>query len=441
MDLMLKSNRFTTFQSVATQEVTLESSMDIPSGQFSGRDFGYDAAGAVTRDVSRNIANIDYYFNGMPSIVGTMEGDCISYVYTADGEKLAETVWNGNRTTRRDYIGPFEFIGGQLLRINLPQGYIDSIGTLHAYIPDIQGNIVGVYEAREGNTELEQLNEYYAYGGLTADSKGHDANRRKHTAKELTTDLGINTYDFTARNQYPMASRFDQPDRLSYVKPWNSPYAFCGGDPINRTDPTGLNDYYNNNGNYLGSDGIDNNIVWFLPHDITKEKEKQINEYINSSDWDKVQEACVNTEATIVMLQQMLNSIGDNGKGGTRENNNREYGGTYDNDKVTATEPSDSGNPITTSEIGIKIPGNGHKYHSHPSGDDIVREWNQYGQETLINYGYIQSPSDTDIYNAKIDGNVTRIVFAMKDKIMYVYNGDGILGQIGIKALRKMIKK
>ena len=212
--------------------------MDIPSGQFSGRDFSYDAAGAVTRDVSRNIANIDYYFNGMPSLVGTMEGDCISYVYTADGEKLAETVWNGNRTTRRDYIGPFEFIGGQLLRINLPQGYIDSIGTLHAYIPDIQGNIVGVYEAREGNTKLEQLNEYYAYGGLTADSDGQDANRRKHTAKELTTDFGINTYDFTARSQYPMASRFDQPDKKSGDYTWLSPYIFCAADPINFSDPT-----------------------------------------------------------------------------------------------------------------------------------------------------------------------------------------------------------
>ena len=231
-------NRLTSLTDNAA-EVTLESSMDIPSGWFSGRDFGYDAAGAVTRDVSRNIANIDYYFNGMPSLVGTMEGDCISYVYTADGEKLAETVWNGNRTTRRDYIGPFEFIGGQLLRINLPQGYIDSIGTLHAYIPDIQGNIVGVYEAREGNTKLEQLNEYYAYGGLTADSDGQDANRRKHTAKELTTDLGINTYDFTARSQYPMASRFDQPDKKSGDYTWLSPYIFCAADPINFSDPTG----------------------------------------------------------------------------------------------------------------------------------------------------------------------------------------------------------
>ena len=235
-------NRLTSLTDNA-DEVTLESSMDIPSGQFLGRDFGYDAAGAVTRDVSRNISNIEYYFNGMPKMVGTMGSDCVSYVYTADGEKLAETVWNGNRTTRRDYIGPFEFIGGQLLRINLPQGYIDSIGTLHAYIPDIQGNIVGVHEARDGNTELEQLNEYYAYGGLTADSDGQDANRRKHTAKELTTDFGINTYDFTARSQYPMASRFDQPDKKSGDYKWLSPYIFCAADPINFSDPTGMDIY------------------------------------------------------------------------------------------------------------------------------------------------------------------------------------------------------
>ena len=242
LTIRYSGNRLTSLTDNAA-EVTLESSMDIPSGQFSGRDFSYDAAGAVTRDVSRNIANIDYYFNGMPSMVGTMESDCISYVYTADGEKLAETVWNGNRTTRRDYIGPFEFIGGELLRINLPKGYIDSIGTLHAYIPYIQVNIVGVYEAREGNTKLEQLNEYYAYGGLTADSDGQDANRRKHTAKELTTDLGINTYDFTARSQYPMASRFDQPDKKSGDYTRLSPYIFCAADPINFSDPTGMDIY------------------------------------------------------------------------------------------------------------------------------------------------------------------------------------------------------
>lgn len=52
--------------------------------------------------------------------------------------------------------------------------YIDSLGMLHAYIHDIQGNVVGVYEAKAGKKQLEQLNEYYVYGGLTADSRGQD---------------------------------------------------------------------------------------------------------------------------------------------------------------------------------------------------------------------------------------------------------------------------
>ncbi|MBO5243131.1 MAG: RHS repeat-associated core domain-containing protein, partial [Muribaculaceae bacterium] len=110
---------------------------------------------------------------------------------------------------------------------------------LHAYIRDIQGNVAGVYEAKAGKKSLELLNDYYAYGGLTADSRGQDRNRYKHTGKELVTDLGLNSYDFTARWQYPMAGRFDMPDALAAQTPWNSPYSFCGGDPINFVDPTG----------------------------------------------------------------------------------------------------------------------------------------------------------------------------------------------------------
>ncbi|MDE7024264.1 MAG: hypothetical protein K2O88_00075 [Paramuribaculum sp.] len=172
-----------------------------------------------------------------------MYGDCISYNYTSQGQKLVETVWNGSKTSRREYIGPMELLDGRHVRTNMPQGYFDSLGVFHAYIPDIQGNIVGVYEAKQGVTQLEQLNEYYAYGALTADSRGQDANRRKYTAKELTTDLGLNTYDFSARRQYPAVGRFDSPDSKTHEYRWLSPYAFCAGDPINFADPTG-NDIY-----------------------------------------------------------------------------------------------------------------------------------------------------------------------------------------------------
>ena len=222
------------------EDPLLEESMDIPQGNYSGYDIMYDGAGRITRDVSRGISHVNYNVTGTPFVVGTMTADCAVYGYTSSGAKLSETIYNGSVTTRRDYVGPCEYVDGKLVRVNVPQGYIDSLGVMHAYIYDIQGNITGVYEAKAGKKQLEQLNEYYAYGGLTADSKGHDRNRYKHTGKELVSDLGINSYDFTARWQYPMAGAFTSLDALAHKMPWLSPYTFCGGDPINLSDPTGM---------------------------------------------------------------------------------------------------------------------------------------------------------------------------------------------------------
>ena len=233
----------------AAADALLEGSMDMPEGVYSGYDIRYDAAGRLTRDVSRGIANVGYILTGMPWMIGMMSGDCAEYGYTSSGVKLRETIYNGNRTTRREYVGPCEYVDGKLVRINVPQGYIDSLGVLHAYIRDIQGNVAGVYAAKAGKKSLEQLNWYYAYGGLTADSRGQDMNRYKHTEKELVTDLGLNSYDFTARWQYPMAGAFSSPDAKASDYKWLSPYAFCGGDPINYVDPTGMDTWgINHNG-------------------------------------------------------------------------------------------------------------------------------------------------------------------------------------------------
>ena len=241
-------NRLSVLRDAAV-DALLEGSMDMPEGVYSGYDIRYDAAGRLTRDVSRGIANVGYILTGMPWMIGMMSGDCAEYGYTSSGVKLRETIYNGNRTTRREYVGPCEYVDGKLVRINVPQGYIDSLGVLHAYIRDIQGNVAGVYAAKAGKKSLEQLNWYYAYGGLTADSRGQDMNRYKHTEKELVTDLGLNSYDFTARWQYPMAGAFSSPDAKASDYKWLSPYAFCGGDPINYVDPTGMDTWgINHNG-------------------------------------------------------------------------------------------------------------------------------------------------------------------------------------------------
>ena len=248
VEMTYAGNRLSVLRDAAA-DALLEGSMDMPEGVYSGYDIRYDAAGRLTRDVSRGIANINYSVTGMPWVVGTMSGDCAEYGYTSSGVKLWERIYNGNRTTRREYVGPCEYVDGKLMRVNVSQGYIDSLGVLHAYIRDIQGNVAGVYAAKAGKKSLEQLNWYYAYGGLTADSRGQDRNRYKHTGKELVTDLGLNSYDFTARWQYPMAGAFSSPDAKASDYKWLSPYAFCGGDPINYVDPTGMDTWgINHNG-------------------------------------------------------------------------------------------------------------------------------------------------------------------------------------------------
>ena len=128
--------------------------MDIPQGNYSGYDIMYDGAGRITLDVSRGISHVNYNVTGTPFVVGTMTADCAVYGYTSSGAKLSETIYNGSVTTRRDYVGPCEYVDGKLVRINVPQGYIDSLGVLHAYIHDIQGNVAAVYEAKAGKKQL-----------------------------------------------------------------------------------------------------------------------------------------------------------------------------------------------------------------------------------------------------------------------------------------------
>jgi RHS repeat-associated protein len=63
-----------------------------------------------------------------------------------------------------------------------------------------------------------------------------------YSGKEIDRMHGLNEYDFSARWQDPVVPGFTSHDPLAENTPWNSPYAYCGGDPVNRIDPTGMAD-------------------------------------------------------------------------------------------------------------------------------------------------------------------------------------------------------
>ncbi len=87
----------------------------------------------------------------------------------------------------------------------------------------------------------EQINHYYPYGLTFADAgKAPDHQPFKFGGKELDAMYGLNLHDFHARLQIPDLGRFDRPDPLCEKTPHLSPYLFCANDPVNNTDPTGM---------------------------------------------------------------------------------------------------------------------------------------------------------------------------------------------------------
>jgi RHS repeat-associated protein len=111
-------------------------------------------------------------------------------------------------------------------------------------------------------------------------STGQGSQPYKFTGKELDMEHGANLYDFEARTYDPATGRFLSIDPMA-EKYYNiSPYAYCANNPLNRIDPTGMDDYYNEYGKLLYTDTRTTNDMRTLSNDawasINKEYASQI---------------------------------------------------------------------------------------------------------------------------------------------------------------------
>ena len=99
------------------------------------------------------------------------------------------------------------------------------------------------YEANGNVTYGNNRNHanYYAYGLPVQGSEVKYPDPYLYSGKEFYSLRGVNLYDFHARTYAPDIARFMQPDPKADDYHWLSPYAYCGGDPINNIDPDGKN--------------------------------------------------------------------------------------------------------------------------------------------------------------------------------------------------------
>ena len=403
-----------------------------------GREYAlaYNGAGALVSDEGRGMARVDYDLMGNPARIQFTDGSVTRYIYSATGEKL--------RVVHLTAVPNITVAMGQTREL-VPSEILSADSTDYL--------LGGTLTMRDGRIDRYLFDEGYCQAMPSAINASQDGNSDgdvqpvRFSGKELDRMHGLGTYDFGARQYNPVTMRWDRMDPMCEKTYGMSPYAYCNGNPINLIDPDGqiVDDiYYNEDGNELyrvKKDGPDNYYVIKTTkktNEIYTEsaspKQKGWSNPISKEDAFTTELKIMNGDITGKHMENvtylgnsnqingMLNSIKDDGKGGTSPNNNREYSGNLNSDGVKDIKQGSVGDPSKGQHL--KSLGNP-DYHSHPSG---TKPTNKIG----YSHAWQQGPSPQDIKTAK--GN--EFVIGMGSGIIYKYNKNGVFATITIKTFK-----
>ena len=182
--------------------------------------------------------------------------DIAHYTYDMDSIYYRVTEYNGNIET---YYTPED----TAYRVYNSIGYYDSkTNAYYHYIKDHLGNICAVVNSQADT--MIQSTIYYASGVPMMESKGitekyymakgaqpnqnfgRDEQPYLYNGKEFIEAHGLNEYDSQARRYYATIMRTTTMDPHAEDYYQLSPYSWCGNNPINAIDPTGMDSVYVN---------------------------------------------------------------------------------------------------------------------------------------------------------------------------------------------------
>jgi RHS repeat-associated protein len=415
-----------TGRKLRTEYVTAPNNIVVPIGAT------IDAQGSVfTRNGTIYNNNIEYRFgnSGYPELARLHHPEgYLEYNTPDDGFEGNIQELNHYSYYRRDHLGNIREVWSAPYQIAKDYGPVQTFG---AY--------------------TSQRTQYYPSGLPWKSNTGDSPTTQpyKYNGKELVETHGLNAYDSQARWYYPDIMRTTTMDPLAEKYYSVSPYAYCSNNPINRIDPDGRADFWLN-GRVIGNDGIDDQKIYNIKTTekdfngvagagLSKKGQKATVDFIkkNSGNAEAFQNNgiayanSIGIESSADNRQAMVNEVGrDNGKGGTADANNREYGGSIENGKVVTVTPGAVANPKTDATVNILLPSGVSTFHSHPSGTVVNAPSEGTIGGTTTTYSFTQSPSPMDINAA---GTNTHYVFGRSSGVVYVYTANGIQAVIPMK--------
>jgi RHS repeat-associated protein len=269
-------------------------------------------------DRNKGIESIHYNHLNLPTRVNFTNNKHISYKYNAAGQKLQKTVNYSDSIKIVDYLDGFqtEAGGSRIPYLTIKKHDEQYAGEVLQFFPHTEGyvkvtalsagrglptsdfafNYVFNYTDHLGNVRLSYTkdpqtgtldildeNHYYPFGlkhGVYVASNLKDFTlngdidtpileqvrkteyQYKYNGKELQDELGLNWYDYGARNYDATIGRWMNVDLLAEQMRRHSPYNYAFNNPVFFIDPDGMMatpplDYYNDNGNRIGTDGVD----------------------------------------------------------------------------------------------------------------------------------------------------------------------------------------
>ena len=214
----------------------------------------------MVHDFNKKISKIEYNLLNLLSKLQFSERHLAEYGYDAEGKKLSVTyttsktnlmvpmgsivppqATNVAMTLKTDYCGNMIYENGKLRKILTDVGYItlNSGGEpplYHYFLQDHLGNNRVVVQE---DGKVEQVNHYYAFGGLMGESSGGEVQPYKYNAKELNRMHGLDWYDYGARMYDPVIGRWTVVDPMQEKYPNISSYCYTINNPIRYIDIKG----------------------------------------------------------------------------------------------------------------------------------------------------------------------------------------------------------